>query len=100
MNNDIALYLVQCLDNGEEMVIKEMELASHISFSQPQDKLFAGQIDRSDRFALRYHALQHQQARFQSPLRGLCGIRAGLIPHQRHIANMGQRLSSRVLLAD
>ncbi|WP_439243160.1 RNA polymerase-associated protein RapA [Lonepinella sp. BR2474] len=101
MNNDIALYLVQHLDNGEEMVIKEMELASHISFSQPQDKLFAGQIDRSDRFALRYRALQHQQAQFQSPLRGLCGIRAGLIPHQLHIAKeVGQRIAPRVLLAD
>ncbi|WP_439234291.1 RNA polymerase-associated protein RapA [Lonepinella koalarum] len=101
INNNIALYLAQRLDNGEEMVIKEIELASNISFSQPQDKLFAGQIDRSDRFALRYRALQHQQAQFQSPLRGLCGIRAGLIPHQLHIAKeVGQRIAPRVLLAD
>ncbi|MDH2926140.1 RNA polymerase-associated protein RapA [Lonepinella koalarum] len=101
INNNIALYLAQRLDNGEEMVIKEIELASNISFSQPQDKLFAGQIDRSDRFVLRYRALQHQQAQFQSPLRGLCGIRAGLIPHQLHIAKeVGQRIAPRVLLAD
>ncbi|MDG2943545.1 RNA polymerase-associated protein RapA [Exercitatus varius] len=101
VNNLTALYLVKRLDNGAEAVLKEMELAHQISFSKPQDRLFGAQIDRSDRFALRYQALLHQQAQFQSPLRGLRGIRAGLIPHQLHIAKeVGQRLHPRVLLAD
>ena len=101
VNNLTALYLVKRLDNGAEAVLKEMDLAHQISFSKPQDRLFGAQIDRSDRFALRYQALLHQQAQFQSPLRGLRGIRAGLIPHQLHIAKeVGQRLHPRVLLAD
>ena len=100
-HNLTALYLVKRLDNGEECVMKEMELAHQLTFSKPQDRLFTAQIDRSERFALRYRALQHQQAQFQSPLRGLRGIRAGLIPHQLHIANeAGRRINPRVLLAD
>lgn len=96
-----ALYLVKRLDNHEEVLIKELELAPQISFSKPQDRLFTAQIDRCDRFALRYRALQHQQAQFQSPLRGLRGTRAALIPHQLHIANeVGHRINPRVLLAD
>lgn len=101
INNLTALYLVKRTDNGEEVVMKEIDLAHKISFSRPQDRLFTAQIDRSDRFALRYHALIRQQAQFQSPLRGLRGVRAGLIPHQLHIAKeVGQRLHPRVLLAD
>lgn len=101
LNNSTALYLVKRLDNGEEAVMKELELAHQISFSKPQDRLFTAQIDRSDRFSLRYQALQHQQAQFQSPLRGLRGVRAGLIPHQLHIAHeVGCRIHPRVLLAD
>ena len=50
---------------------------------------------------LRYRTLCHQQAQFKSPLRGLHGTRAGLIPHQLHIATeVGNRVNPRVLLAD
>ena len=100
-NQGVILYLGKRLDTQEEVVLPEMGLDHKVSFSRPQDRLFSAQIDRSDRFALRYHALKHQQAQFQSPLRGLRGVRAGLIPHQLHIAKeVGQRLSPRVLLAD
>lgn len=100
-NQGVILYLGKRLDTQEEVVLPEMRLDHKVSFSRPQDRLFSAQIDRSDRFALRYHALKHQQAQFQSPLRGLRGVRAGLIPHQLHIAKeVGQRLSPRVLLAD
>ncbi|MGV6987701.1 RNA polymerase-associated protein RapA [Testudinibacter sp. P80/BLE/0925] len=89
------------LDNGESAVLREMELDHNISFSKPQERLFAAQIDRNEHFNLRYQALVHQQAQFQSPLRGLRGIRAGLIPHQLHIATqVGHRIAPRVLLAD
>lgn len=100
-NQGVAIYLGKRLDNGEEAVLPEMGLDHKVSFSKPQDRLFSAQIDRSDRFSLRYRALQHQQAQFQSPLRGLRGIRASLIPHQLHIAQeVGQRVAPRVLLAD
>ena len=100
-NQGVAFYLGKRTDNQEESVLPEMLLDHKVSFSRPQDRLFSAQIDRSDRFSLRYRALQHQQAQFQSPLRGLRGIRASLIPHQLHIAKeVGHRLSPRVLLAD
>ncbi|MDU8923425.1 RNA polymerase-associated protein RapA [Pasteurellaceae bacterium LIM206] len=100
-NNGGLIYSVRRLDNQTETMLREMDLSHRISFGKPQDRLFAVQIDRSDRFALRYRALQRQQAQFQSPLRGLRGVRAGLIPHQLHIAReVGQRVNPRVLLAD
>ena len=99
-NNGLLFYLVQ-QEGKEDRVVSEMELAHRISFSRPQERLFSAQIDRNDHFVLRYHALQYQKAQFQSPLRGLRGIRAGLIPHQLHIAKeAGQRIAPRVLLAD
>ncbi|STO54852.1 ATP-dependent helicase HepA [Canicola haemoglobinophilus] len=101
MRNELAFYLVQRLDNNEDAVVQEMELAHQISFSKPQDRLFSAQIDRNEHFVLRYNALKHQQAQFQSSLRGLRGNRAGLIPHQLHIAQeVGSRIAPRVLLAD
>ncbi|MDE4026787.1 RNA polymerase-associated protein RapA, partial [Glaesserella parasuis] len=100
-NQEVALYLGKRVDTQEESVLPEMQLDHKVSFSKPQDRLFSAQIDRSDRFALRYRALKHQQAQFQSELRGMRGIRASLIPHQLHIAKeVGQRLAPRVLLAD
>ncbi|SPY38491.1 RNA polymerase-associated protein RapA [Pasteurella canis] len=100
-NKGVAFYLVKRLDNYEEVTIHEMDLAHQITFSKPQDRLFTAQIDRNEHFSLRYNALIHQQAQFQSPLRSLRGIRAGLIPHQLHIAKeVGQRSAPRVLLAD
>ncbi len=54
-----------------------------------------------DRFALRYRALKNQYEQHKSPLRGLCGMRAGLIQHQLYIAHeVGRRYAPRVLLAD
>lgn len=100
-NQGVALYLGKRVDTQAESVLPEMQLDHKVSFSKPQDRLFSAQIDRSDRFVLRYRALKHQQAQFQSELRGMRGIRASLIPHQLHIAKeVGQRLAPRVLLAD
>lgn len=98
--NGLLFYLVKNAQ-GEEIIVNEKELSSIISFSQAKDRLFSSQIDRSEHFALRYQTLLHQQAQFQSPLRGLRGNRAGLIPHQLHIAQeVGNRINPRVLLAD
>ena len=98
--NGLLFYLVKNAQ-GEDIIVNEKELSPIISFSQAKDRLFSSQIDRSEHFALRYQTLLHQQAQFQSPLRGLRGNRAGLIPHQLHIAQeVGNRVNPRVLLAD
>lgn len=98
--NGLLFYLVKNAQ-GEDVIVNEKELSPIISFSQAKDRLFSSQIDRSEHFALRYQTLLHQQAQFQSPLRGLRGNRAGLIPHQLHIAQeVGNSVNPRVLLAD
>ena len=98
--NGLLFYLVKNAQ-GEDVIVNEKELSPIISFSQAKDRLFSSQIDRSEHFALRYQTLLHQQEQFQSPLRGLRGNRAGLIPHQLHIAQeVGNRINPRVLLAD
>lgn len=78
-----------------------MLLDSKLVFSKPQDRLFAGQIDRMDRFALRYRARKFQSEQYRMPWSGLRGQRTSLIPHQLHIAHdVGRRHAPRVLLAD
>ena len=89
------------LDTGDTCSLKEVFLSHFLKFNKPQDRLFAGQIDRLSRFSLRYQALIHQHARRRSPTRGLAGGRVSLIPHQLHIAReVGHRHAPRVLLAD
>ncbi|MCG8707534.1 RNA polymerase-associated protein RapA [Brenneria sp. 4F2] len=99
--NGLLVYIGQRLDDEAPAELREVLLDSKLTFNKPQDRLFAGQIDRMDRFALRYRARtnQHQQALQQWG--GLRGMRASLIPHQLHIAyEVGQRHAPRVLLAD
>ena len=100
--NGLFTYIGKRKDTEEEGVkLREIMLCNQIRLNKPQDKLFAGQIDRMDRFALRYHALTHQYEQHKNPLRGLCGMRASLIPHQLYIAKeVGHRHAPRVLLAD
>lgn len=98
--NGLNFYLVEN-PQGEQIIVQESDISPLISFSSAKERLFSAQLDRSHHFALRYRTLKHQQAQFQSPLRGLRGIRAGLIPHQLHIAaEVGNRVNPRVLLAD
>ncbi len=101
-NTHVLTYVGFRNDTGEKDVqLREILLSHQTNFNKPQDKLFAGQIDRMDRFAFRYRALQNQYAQHKNPLRGLCGMRAGLIPHQLYIAQeVGRRHAPRVLLAD
>ena len=99
--NDCLVYLGQRTDSGELVELREMFLDHFISFSQPQDRLFAGQIDRFETFPLRYQSWSHLHQLQQSPLRGLTGGRMSLIPHQLYIANeVSSRHAPRVLLAD
>ncbi|OOF28101.1 RNA polymerase-associated protein RapA [Salinivibrio sp. IB872] len=101
-NDGVLTYIGTRNDTGEDEVsLREILLSHQIRFNKPQDKLFAGQLDRMDRFALRYRALTNQHQQLRSPLRGLTGMRAGLIPHQLYIAHeVGRRHAPRVLLAD
>ncbi|MBW7981473.1 RNA polymerase-associated protein RapA [Enterobacillus tribolii] len=101
-DNDLLTYVGVRADTGESGVaLREVLLDSKLTFSKPQDRLFAGQIDRMDRFALRFRARKYQSEQFRLPWSGLRGMRASLIPHQLHIAyEVGQRHAPRVLLAD
>ncbi|WP_347253286.1 RNA polymerase-associated protein RapA [Leminorella grimontii] len=98
----VLTYLGRRTDGDEDVVsLREIMLDSKLTFSKPQDRLFAGQIDRMDRFCLRYRARRYQSEQFRMPWSGLCGVRASLIPHQLHIAHeVGRRHAPRVLLAD
>jgi len=100
--NDLMTYIGTRLDTDEsEVVLREVMLDSKLVFSKPQDRLFAGQLDRMDRFALRYRARKYQSAQYRLPVSGLRGMRTNLIPHQLHIAHdVGRRHAPRVLLAD
>lgn len=100
--NGVLTYIGRRLDTNEEnSTLREVMLDSKLTFSKPQDRLFAGQLDRMDRFSLRYRARKYQSEQYRMPWSGLTGIRASLIPHQLHIANeVGHRHAPRVLLAD
>jgi ATP-dependent helicase HepA len=99
-NNGCLIYSGR--DESEEsVVIPEMELNSFIQFNKPQDRLFAGQIDKNRAFELRYNSLEQIRHQQQSPVRGLLGARVQLLPHQLYIAQeAANRYAPRVLLAD
>ena len=88
-------------DDGNPQQIEEIDLESFVQFSRPQDRLFAGQIDRTKNFALRVETLHHLHQLRKSPSYGLLGPRVQLLPHQLYIASqVANRYAPRVLLAD
>lgn len=90
--------LVYCTDGRE---VAEAELSDTISFSKPEDRLLAGQVDDLATFELRVESLHRRSRNRQSPARGFVGGRVDLIPHQMFIAGeVASRLVPRVLLAD
>ena len=100
-HNELVIYHGVKQDSDEEVSLRETLLNHNVRFNKPQDRLFAGQIDRLDRFGVRYRSqlLRHKLA--TSDLLGLQGPRVGLIPHQQWIAHeVGRRFAPRVLLAD
>ncbi|WP_043597052.1 RNA polymerase-associated protein RapA [Aeromonas diversa] len=97
----LLIYVGTRNDTQEPVALKEVFLSNFIKFNKPQDRLFAGQIDRMSRFTLRYESLINQHQRRLNPTRGLAGGRVSLIPHQLYIAHeVGHRHAPRVLLAD
>lgn len=100
-DTELLTYIGTSVATGEAVRLKETFLNNFIKFNKPQDKLFAGQIDKFDRFVLRYKALLNQHTQQKSNLRGLLGPRVDLIPHQFYIAEeVGKRHAPRILLAD
>lgn len=94
-NDGVLFYLT---NNG---VIPEKLLKSALSFTNPQDKLFAGNFDSNELFQLRYKSYLHQRAYQLFPYKGQLGSRVRLIPHQSYITStVSQRLHPRVMLAD
>lgn len=86
---------------GEGKALAETQLADTLSFSKPEERLFAGNIDSNDLFKLRYDVLLNQRKNFISPVRGFMGPRLSLIPHQMYVASeVARRARPRVLLAD
>jgi ATP-dependent helicase HepA len=86
---------------GEGKELPETKLADTLSFSKPEERLFAGNIDSHELFKLRYDVLLNQRKLFLSPIRGFIGPKLSLIPHQMYVAQeVGKRVRPRVLLAD
>jgi ATP-dependent helicase HepA len=99
--DNLIIYSGTRIDTGEPCQLKETFLNNFIKFNKPQDKLFAGQIDKFSRYVLRYHTLVEQHGQQKSSIRGLIGARVDLIPHQLYIAEeVGRRHAPRILLAD
>ena len=86
---------------GKEVGMHELELDSFAQFSQPQDRLFAGQVDKNKHFQLRVETLDHLHHQQKSDSYGLLGPRIQPLPHQLYIAHqVAIRHAPRVLLAD
>jgi len=79
----------------------ETQLCDTISFSEPQNRLFAGITDTNKLFNLRYQ-IQTSKAGYDSSLaKGFLGGQVELIPHQFYIADtVTSRYIPRVLLSD
>ncbi|MDD5215479.1 MAG: RNA polymerase-associated protein RapA [Methylococcales bacterium] len=99
-NAGILTYICKNED-GATVELEEMDLSHHSQFNKPQDRLFTGQTDPNAWFSLRYETWQRLQQHAKSPVKGLIGVRAALIPHQIFIAHeAANRAAPRIMLAD
>ena len=87
--------------SDEQSKVCETDLSDIISFSLPQNRLFAGITDASKLFDLRYRLLSARSRYDTSPAKGFLGGQVELIPHQFFIADtVTSRYIPRVLLSD
>ncbi len=102
VNEQDGRFIYSCVNGeGTPQTLDELDLDSFVQFSNPRDRLFAGQIDKLSSFALRRETLENLQHLQQSEALGLLGARVQLLPHQFYIANeVANRHAPRVLLAD
>ncbi len=107
--HDGASVLVETVETRDGMLlyhgagreVPETDLSDTLSFSKPEDRLFAGQVDDNATFDLRHEAQRRRHQIRRSPVRGFVGARIDLIPHQLSIAQeVAARALPRVLLAD
>lgn len=86
---------------GAGKTISEAQLGNMSITHNVDDRLFSGDVDSIDRFALRRETLFHNYKRRISPVNGFVGGKIDLIPHQLYIANeVSSRYAPRVLLSD
>jgi ATP-dependent helicase HepA len=86
---------------GANRALPEAELGEVSNSYTVDDRLFAGDVDSPEMFALRRETLDHDYQRRISPVHGFVGGKVDLIPHQLYIAHeVSSRFAPRVLLSD
>ncbi|BCX48752.1 RNA polymerase-associated protein RapA [Haloferula helveola] len=86
---------------GADTPVDEGDLLDSLSFTSPEERLLAGLCDDYREFDLRRRVLKWNTRIRRSPVRGFCGARIDLIPHQLAIVSEAcSRLHPRVMLAD
>jgi ATP-dependent helicase HepA len=94
-NGELILYI------GKERALSEADLGDVTIVNGVSDRLFIGDVETPDVFALRRKTLEYDHMRRISPINGFVGGRIDLIPHQLYIAHaVSSRYSPRVLLSD
>src|SRR5690554_3869301 len=85
--------------NGTNML--EAEIGGGTTTTSVDDRLFMGDVDTPELFALRRETLYNDYHRRTSPVHGFVGGKIDLIPHQLYIAHeVSSRFAPRVLLSD
>jgi len=86
---------------GKDRKLSEADLGDVSVIHGVEDRLFMGDVDSPQAFALRRETLQHDYKRRLSAVKGFVGGRIDLIPHQLYIAHeVSSRYAPRVLLSD
>ncbi|WP_026969185.1 RNA polymerase-associated protein RapA [Algoriphagus terrigena] len=86
---------------GDDRALSEAELGDVSTSHTVEDRLFAGDVDSPELFALRRETLDYNYQRRISPVHGFVGGKVDLIPHQLYIAHeVSSRFAPRVLLSD
>ncbi|MDD4969262.1 MAG: RNA polymerase-associated protein RapA [Paludibacter sp.] len=86
---------------GQDRKLSEADLGNVSVSHGVDDRLFTGDVDSPQTFALRRETLQHDYRRRLSAVNGFVGGRIDLIPHQLYIAHeVSSRYAPRVLLSD
>ncbi len=106
--NNQSLVIVQVEPEGELYIyygkdrkLSEADLGNVSASHGVEDRLFMGDVDTPQTFALRRETLQHDYKRRLSAVNGFVGGRIDLIPHQLYIAHeVSSRYAPRVLLSD
>lgn len=94
-NGELFLYI------GKDGVISEADLGDVTITHGVSERLFNGDVETPNVFALRRKTLEYDHQRRISPINGFVGGRIDLIPHQLYIAHaVSSRYAPRVLLSD